>query len=298
MIKSESLNFQMIHIASELVALAGITFYFTSKHNLVMSEIKKLQNIIQSQQTTIASYNKRFENLQKTIDNLQTQIDTKLSEKNDMFHSQLSMMHDPSFLQSAIIHDNEPLRFPPRPESLHHISNQHSSLESSDIAPDNLPNHYSNNTIAPHDATHFDRSSEKVNVLENTPHDHNSNHDSNIQQDIMETDSQLDAQLSDEFAELQSSQSALSQPASSQPAPPMQILNADRMEQFEMKNKHVSLNDSDISSSRHQPLPNLNDISNISVSNTSVSHEIDLNDTASNSNSILSIHGYTSDTSN
>jgi predicted nucleic acid-binding Zn-ribbon protein len=114
MIKSESLNFQMIHIASELVALAGITFYFTSKHNSVMSEIKKLQNIIQSQQTTIASYNKRFENLQKTIDNLQTQIDTKLSEKNDMFHSQLSMMHDPSFLQSAIIHDNEPLRFPPR----------------------------------------------------------------------------------------------------------------------------------------------------------------------------------------
>lgn len=297
MIKSESLNFQMIHIASELVALAGITFYFTSKHNLVMSEIKKLQNIIQSQQTTIASYNKRFENLQKTIDNLQTQIDTKLSEKNDMFHSQLSMMRDPSFLQSAIIDDNEPLRFPPRPESLHHISNQHSSLERSDITPGNLPHQYSNNTIDSHDVSTIDRSHEKVNVVENTPHDHNSNHDSNhdsnVQQDIMETDSQLDAQLSDEFAELQSSQSA-----PSQPAPPMQILNADRMEQFEMKNKHVSLNDSDISSSRHQPLPNLNDISNISVSNTSVSHEIDLNDTASNSNSILSIHGYTSDTSN
>jgi hypothetical protein len=185
--------------------------------------------------------------------------------------------------------DNEPLRFPPRPESLHHISNQHSPLERSDIAPDNLPNHYSNNTIDPHDTSAIDRSHEKSNVLENTPDDHNSNHDdSNVQQDIMETDSQLDAQLSDEFAELQSSQ----------PAPPMQILNADRMEPFEMKNKHSSLIDSDISSSRHQPLPNLNDVSNTSVSNTSVSHEIDLNDTASNSNSILSIHGYTSDTSN
>jgi len=43
-------NFKMIHIASELVALAGLTFYFTSKNNTLQNEIKKLQSHIQRQE--------------------------------------------------------------------------------------------------------------------------------------------------------------------------------------------------------------------------------------------------------
>jgi len=43
-------NFKMIHIASELVALAGLTFYFTSKNNTLQNEIKKLQTHIQRQE--------------------------------------------------------------------------------------------------------------------------------------------------------------------------------------------------------------------------------------------------------
>ena len=46
-------NFKMIHIASELVALVSLTFYFTSKNNTLNSEIKKLQQIIQKQEARL-----------------------------------------------------------------------------------------------------------------------------------------------------------------------------------------------------------------------------------------------------
>lgn len=74
MSKSETQNFQMIHIASEFVALIGITFYFTSKHNSVMSEIKTLQTVIQKQQTTLSQYDKKINDLSKLIEKLQTRI--------------------------------------------------------------------------------------------------------------------------------------------------------------------------------------------------------------------------------
>jgi len=74
MTKSEMPNFQMIHIASELVALVGITFYFTTKHNSVMSEIKKLQTIIQKQQTMFAQYDQKIKELTVMVTKLQSII--------------------------------------------------------------------------------------------------------------------------------------------------------------------------------------------------------------------------------
>ena len=69
-------NMQMIHIASELVGLIGITFYFTSKHNAVMTEIKKLQDIVQKQQSMLAKYDKKITDLTTVIEKLEAKIKT------------------------------------------------------------------------------------------------------------------------------------------------------------------------------------------------------------------------------
>jgi len=74
MTKSDTPNFQMVHIASELVALVGITFYFTSKHNSVLAEIKKLQIIVQKQQGSISQYDQKIKDLTKLVEKLQTQV--------------------------------------------------------------------------------------------------------------------------------------------------------------------------------------------------------------------------------
>ena len=56
-------NFQMIHIASELVALIGVTFYFTSKYNSLNQDIKNMQNIVQQQHTKIQLMDKQIKEL-------------------------------------------------------------------------------------------------------------------------------------------------------------------------------------------------------------------------------------------
>ena len=92
MSQSEMPNFQMIHIASELVALAGLTFYFTSKHNAVNTEIKNIQNVINKQQSTISALEKQVKELMKNIGILERKI--KMQEQPpEMF----AMMGGPPF---------------------------------------------------------------------------------------------------------------------------------------------------------------------------------------------------------
>ena len=63
-------NFKMIHIASELVALIGVTFYFTSKYNSLNQDIKKMQNIIQQQHSKIQSMDNQIKELYNLIQKL------------------------------------------------------------------------------------------------------------------------------------------------------------------------------------------------------------------------------------
>lgn len=63
-------NFQMIHIASELVALIGVTFYFTSKYNSLNQDIKKMQNIIQQQHSKIQNMDNQIRELYNLIQKL------------------------------------------------------------------------------------------------------------------------------------------------------------------------------------------------------------------------------------
>lgn len=64
-------NFQMIHIASELVALIGVTFYFTSKYNSLNQDIKNMQNIVQQQHAKIQLMDKQIKELYNLIQKFQ-----------------------------------------------------------------------------------------------------------------------------------------------------------------------------------------------------------------------------------
>lgn len=166
MSKSAIPNFQMIHIASELVALVGITFYFTSKHNSVMSEIKKLQNIVQKQQSSIAQYDKKIEDLTKLVTKLQSQINKPI-----VHPEQFMPMAPPHMFEDPVEVLGQMMGGPMGPV---------------------FPNRQSNENKQ-------DRNIHVVSESDDNqkPRDHD---------DLVETESQLDAQLSDELAELHSSE--------------------------------------------------------------------------------------------
>lgn len=63
-------NFKMIHIVSELVALVGITFYFTQKYNKLAQDIKKLQATVQSHESQIQSQDKIIKDLVAKVNRL------------------------------------------------------------------------------------------------------------------------------------------------------------------------------------------------------------------------------------
>ena len=172
MSKSVMPNFQMIHIASELVALVGITFYFTSKHNSVMSEIKKLQNVIQKQQTVLAQYDQKITNLTKMVEKLQIQA-TK-----------------PPIIQDSFGPLNGPHMF-------------------DDFQPGDVLGHMMGGPLGPMFGARPPPASDNVRSDHNihiVPDDSVKKTNNDVTDDV-ETDSQLDAQLSDELAELRSNSS-------------------------------------------------------------------------------------------
>ena len=164
-------NFQMIHIASELVALAGLTFYFTSKCNALSTDIKKLQQIVQAQQKSISNHEKNMKELAASIAMIQTSLEQKQSpEKFDqMFNDPTDviaqmMQEAPQMMQQHTFHD---------PSS----NSRRRSGSSHDISSinDQSQNH------------------SNIQVINDSDDDDD---------DDDETESQLDLQLSDEFAEL------------------------------------------------------------------------------------------------
>jgi hypothetical protein len=173
MSKSAIPNFQMIHIASELVALVGITFYFTSKHNSVMSEIKKLQNIVQKQQSSISQYDQKITELTKLVQKLKSQVNNPVVHPEQFIPmGQPPMFDDPVEVLGQMMGGSMGPIFPPR-----HPGERHQPTQPSHS------NHSNHNIHVVSDDTG-----------KTLPDD-----------DLVETDSQLDAQLSDELAELQSS---------------------------------------------------------------------------------------------
>jgi len=162
-------NFQMIHIASELVALVGITFYFTSKHNSVMSEIKKLQNVVQKQQTVLTQYDQKIANLTKIVEKLQLQV------------------RKPPIIQDNFGPFNGPHMF-------------------DDFQPADVLGHMMGGPLGPMFGGRPPPSSDNMRSDHNihiVPDDSAKKDPT----EAVETDSQLDAQLSDELAELQSNAS-------------------------------------------------------------------------------------------
>ena len=167
MSKSAMPNFQMIHIASELVALVGITFYFTSKHNTVMAEIKKLQNIVQKQQSSLAQYDQKIADLTKLVQKLQSQVNKPVVHPEQFMQMPPPhMFEDPVEVLGQMMGGPMGPVFPPR-----HPGER------------KQPNPVNHNIHVVSDDCRKPLADD----------------------DMVETDSQLDAQLSDELAELQSS---------------------------------------------------------------------------------------------
>ena len=173
-------NFQMIHIASELVALVGVTFYFTSKHNSLVSEINKLKSIVQQQQTKISQYDQKFKDIDKQLQSLKTQIAQRPPPQQfrPEDHFQPPMFEDPSDVLAQMMGGTPifPGGLPPRPPKS--STPEHNIHIVGTGPPDNTkPPLSTNNSV------------------------------DSIVSDAAETDSQLDLALADELAELSSSES-------------------------------------------------------------------------------------------
>ena len=178
MTKSDTPNFQMVHIASELVALVGITFYFTSKHNSVLAEIKKLQIIVQKQQGSISQYDQKIKDLTKLVEKLQTQVNRPPNPfpQSDQFAS-MGMFENPVDVIGQMMGGGGQMGGP-----------LGGPLGGPMFAgrPQRPGNH-------------------NIQVVSDDNQQKNGSPD-----DEVETDSQLDEQLSDEFAELGSNSDGLS----------------------------------------------------------------------------------------
>ena len=67
-------NVNTIHLASELIIITGITFYFTNKFNTANAEINKIKAILQHQNVKINDYEKKLKDYDSKISNLESII--------------------------------------------------------------------------------------------------------------------------------------------------------------------------------------------------------------------------------
>lgn len=159
-------NFQMIHIASELVALVGLTFYFTSKHNTLNAEIKKLQGVVQQQHGKIQQMEKQMKDMFQNIQKLEITF-AKMKKPMDQQLPNFPQFDDPTEVFAQM------MGVPP-------------------FFPTDIPNH----------SQHASNDRDIQIIDEDSPNSKKSPNPPVNPDDGMETDSQLDDQLADEFAEL------------------------------------------------------------------------------------------------
>ena len=81
---------QIIHIATEIIALIAITFYFSQKNKKLMTHIEDLAQRIEEQEETLQKHDKLIQKMSSTITTLQTQLQqyssnsrTHVNIKND-----------------------------------------------------------------------------------------------------------------------------------------------------------------------------------------------------------------------
>lgn len=61
-------NKQIIHIASEIIIILGITFYFSQKNKKIMNHINDLSQRLEEQEDVIQKYEQIIGNLSKKIE--------------------------------------------------------------------------------------------------------------------------------------------------------------------------------------------------------------------------------------
>lgn len=78
---------QIIHIATEIIALIAITFYFSQKNKKLMTHIEDLAQRIEEQEETIQKHDKLIQKMSSTIVTMQTQLQQLSSiNKNNKTH--------------------------------------------------------------------------------------------------------------------------------------------------------------------------------------------------------------------
>ena len=165
-------NFQMIHIASELVALIGVTFYFTSKYNSLNQDIKKMQNIIQQQHSKIQNMDNQIRELYNLIQKLNTNNYKPII--NESFKNPVDV-----FAQVIGVSDiSQPQHTQPQTQQTQHLPFEN-----------NLENNKSNIEII----------------------DESKNIQNDINQNGLDTESELDDQLVAELSELHHSENKSNQ---------------------------------------------------------------------------------------
>jgi spore germination protein YaaH len=113
---------QIIHIATEIIALIAITFYFSQKNKKLMTHIEDLAQRIEDQEETILKHEKMINTMLETIQSQQQNFANLAKTNNNNLSSKKKTptQTKPIITQKAKVHFKEPepiiLEEEPEPE--------------------------------------------------------------------------------------------------------------------------------------------------------------------------------------
>ena len=115
---------QIIHIASEIAVIGGITVYFMNKTNKLSEKIEELQELIQQQQESIQQH-----------DNLILKLMNNLNTLNSQNLNNIKFNNDPkNKLPSNLMSKNKVvIMIPPKPENTEPLSNKVEEINDYDL---------------------------------------------------------------------------------------------------------------------------------------------------------------------
>ena len=180
-------NKQMVHIASEIVVLLGLTFYFNQKHKKLMSHIEDLAQRVEEQEDMLQ---KHEQVIQKLVAYINQVPPTQSTQSTQSTHSTHHRTAPPVVPITPVVHTVKPK---PKPKPKHAVPKQQKTSSPPHTNPPLSPPPL---RLLPAARVTFDerqRAEKPPRVVEDVS-----------SEEISEEDSDLDAELTEELGELDS----------------------------------------------------------------------------------------------
>lgn len=97
-------NKQLVHIASEVVVLVGLTFYFSSKNKKMLTHIEELSQRIEDQEDHIQKLEQSIQQINQKFDSLVQQVNVGF---NQVGQNISAMMRENNTLEKISISEND-----------------------------------------------------------------------------------------------------------------------------------------------------------------------------------------------